>query len=155
MAVGSRRISTLYSLTQTVLQNVELKDADNADDDLFHTGVELLEDLDRTFLGDLADALDELLTLHGIHLTHSVQNAPVRKSEYLQMRTFLPGVQTCITDRENTRIKDTDDISGIGFARQSYVPAPSSAAAGKDGASSCPVRDKLPCQPQTCRNRYA
>ena len=54
-----------------MLQNVELKDTDNADDDLFHTGVVFLEDLDGTFLGNLGDTFDELLTLHGIQLSYT------------------------------------------------------------------------------------
>ena len=43
----------LVFIFQTVLQYVELQHADHADDDLLHTGVVLLEDLDRTFLRDL------------------------------------------------------------------------------------------------------
>ena len=40
-----------------IFQEFKLQDTDNADDDLLHTGIELLEDLDRTFLGDLVDPL--------------------------------------------------------------------------------------------------
>ena len=38
---------------QTEAQYLKLENADHADDDLFHTGIVLLEDLDRTFLCDL------------------------------------------------------------------------------------------------------
>ena len=93
-AVGSSRISYAVFIEQTVLQNVELKDTDNADDDLFHTSVVFLEDLDGTFLGDLVDTFDELFTLHGIYLTNSWQNAPVRKSGYPQMRISCLDAQT-------------------------------------------------------------
>ena len=54
-------------------QNLKLKHTYNADDDLLHTGVVLLEDLDGTLLGDLGNALKELLTLHGVHLTDSCE----------------------------------------------------------------------------------
>ena len=79
---------------QTVLQYVELQHADHADDDLLHTGVELLEDLDRTFLGDLADPLDELLALHRVHLTHPREMLRREGRNPLKCRTFCPAVQS-------------------------------------------------------------
>ena len=102
-------------IEQTVLQNVELKDTDNADDDLFHTGVVFLEDLDGTFLGNLGDTFDELLTLHGIYLTDFGKMLRCESRNTFKGE-FLAGCADGISDGENTRVKDTDDISGIGFA---------------------------------------
>ena len=102
-------------IEQTVLQNVELKDTDNAHDDLFHTGVVFLEDLDGTFLGNLGDTFDELLTLHGIYLTNLGKMLRCESRNTFKGE-FLAGCADGISDGENTRIKDTDDIPGIGFA---------------------------------------
>ena len=95
-----------------MLQNVELKDTDNADDDLFHTGVVFLEDLDGTFLGDLLDSFDELLSLHGIHLTHACEMLRCKSRD-----TLILNLVSChadrISDGENARIEKSDNISCI------------------------------------------
>ena len=51
---------------QTVLEHLKLQHADNADDNRFHTGIRLAEDLDGALLGDLLDTLDELLALERV-----------------------------------------------------------------------------------------
>ena len=53
---------------QAEFQYIELQHADDACNDLLHTGIVLLEYLDSALLSDLGDALDELIPLHGIHL---------------------------------------------------------------------------------------
>ena len=151
----SRRISTLYSFSRRYFNTSNCKHADHAYDDLFHTGIELLEDLDRTFLGDLVDSLDKLLSLHGIDLTHSCKMLRCESRDSFIMQTSLSRLYRCISDGEDTRIKYTDDISGISLVYDLTFTVPSSAAAGKDASSFRPEHDKLPCRPQICRNRYA
>ena len=49
-------VNVVFAL-EAEFEDVKLEHADNAAYDLFHAGVVFLEDLDGTFLGDLADAL--------------------------------------------------------------------------------------------------
>ena len=56
---------------KSVFKHIELKHADYADNDFFKSRIKLLEYLDRTFLRDLFDTFDKLLSLHGIHLPYS------------------------------------------------------------------------------------
>ena len=97
---------------QTVFQYIELQHTYHTDDDLFQTGIELLKDLDGTFLSDLLYALDELFSLHGIHLAHSgkMLRCEGRNTFILEL---LPGHAQCISDGENAGIEDTDNITRI------------------------------------------
>ena len=99
---------------QTVFQHIELEHTYNAHDDLFHTGIVFLEDLDRAFLGDLVDALDELFSLHRIHLAHSGEMFR-RKGRDAFIGKLLLRCGQRVSDRENARVKDADDISSVCF----------------------------------------
>ena len=71
-----------------------------------------LKALDGTFLSDLLYALDELFSLHGIHLAHSgkMLRCEGRNTFILEL---LPGHAQCISDGENAGIEDTDNITRI------------------------------------------
>ena len=72
MLIRKRLEPDLYVIfiLQTIFQNIKLQDTNDANNNLFHTGVKLLKDLDRALLCDLGDSLYKLFPLHGIHLTH-------------------------------------------------------------------------------------
>ena len=99
---------------QTVFQDIELQDAHNTHDDLFHTGIILLEDLDRTFLGDLVDPLHELFSLHCIHLAHPRKMFRCKGGDALIGKTFLRCGEG-VSDGEDPRIEHADDISAVRF----------------------------------------
>ena len=99
---------------QAVGQDLKLQDADGAYDDLFHTGVELLEDLDGTLLGDLQDALGELLPLHGVDLAESCEVLRREGRDALELHRLLRCAER-VADGENARIKDADDIARVGL----------------------------------------
>ena len=97
------------------LKHIELKNTDNADDYLFHTGIVFLEDLDRAFLRYLHNALDELLAFHRIHLPdlRKMFGSKCRDSFILNLHIRCAHR---ISDRENAGIEHTDDITRIGLA---------------------------------------
>ena len=99
---------------QAVFQDIKLQHADYTYDDLFQTGIELLEDLNGTFLRDLFHTLDELFSLHGIHLTYSGKMLRCESGNSFVLELFLGHTQS-ITDGEDTGIEHTDNISGIGL----------------------------------------
>ena len=51
---------------------------------------------------------------------------------------LLVGRTERVTDGENTRIENADDISGISLVNDLTAPQPSAAAAGSDGSSCRP-----------------
>ena len=53
---------------QPVLEHVKLQNANYPYDNLFQPRIELLENLDGAFLGNLLNSLHELLPLHRVHL---------------------------------------------------------------------------------------
>ena len=96
---------------QTIFQYIELKDTYDSDDDLLHTAFVLLENLNCSFLGDLIDSFHELLSLHGIQQTDSREMFRSKCGNSL-IGKFLTWGADGISDGENARIKDTDNISG-------------------------------------------
>ena len=81
----------IYALfvLQTVFEHVQLKGADNADNDLFHAGVRLLENLDGTFLCNLCYSFYKLLIMRLINSSdllipsatlHSMTFFPLKRS---------------------------------------------------------------------------
>ena len=97
------------------LENIELQHADHPADDLLHTCMEFSEDLDRTFLGDLLDPFDKLVSLHSIHLPYSREMFRCECGN-----SFVPeirlGKAECVADRIQTRVENTDNITRIGLA---------------------------------------
>ena len=104
-------INTVFIL-KTVFENFKLKDTNNAHDNLFHSCIELLENLNRTFLCNLVDTLNELFSLHSINLSYSCKMFWC-KCRYTLKCKFLVRFADSITDREYSRIKYTDNISCI------------------------------------------
>ena len=98
-------------ILEAVFQHIELQYTDHADDDLLHSHIVLLENLDRTFLRNLLHALHELLALHRIHLPHSRKMLRCERRDSLELKRLRRG--ECISDGKNTRIKHTDDVSRI------------------------------------------
>ena len=101
-------------ILQAIGQYLKLQDTHNAHDDLLHTGMVLLEDLDGTLLGNLGDALQELLPLHGIDLPHPGEVLRCEGRDTLKAELLVGKLQG-VADGEDARIKDTDDVSGIGL----------------------------------------
>ena len=99
---------------QTEFQDIELQDTYHTHNNLFHTGIVLLENLYRTFLRNLGNTFDELFSFHGIQLTHSCKMLRCESRDSFKRKFFLCGGQG-ISNRKNTRIKYTDNISGIRF----------------------------------------
>ena len=89
-----------------------MQNTDNTDNDLLHTGIVFLEDLDRTFLGDLADALHELFTFHGIDLAHTGKMFRCKCRNTLKSKSVF-SADDGIANRKDARVKYTDDIPGI------------------------------------------
>ena len=104
-------INTVF-IFKTVFENFKLKNADNSNDNLFHSCIELLENLNRTFLCNLVDTLDKLLSLHSINLSYSCKMFWCKCRDTLKCK-FLVRFADSITDREYSRIKYTDNISCI------------------------------------------
>ena len=99
---------------QAVLQHLKLQHANHSYDNFFHPRVKFLEDLDCSLLGDLADSLHKLLTLHRIYLAYSGKMLRSKSWDPFKFYRCLSFIQR-ISNRENTRVKNTDNISGIGL----------------------------------------
>ena len=97
---------------QTVLEHLKLQHADNADDNRFHTGIRLAEDLDGALLCDLLDTLDELLALERVLLTDNGKQLGCERRDAGEHALML-GIAHGITDGEHARIKNTDNIARI------------------------------------------
>lgn len=70
----------------------------------------MLIKLNRAFLGKLLDALEELLTLHGVLWLNL---GKVLRREYRNRveQEFLVGADESIADSEVARIENTDDVA--------------------------------------------
>ena len=101
-------------ILKAVFEDVELQHADNADDDLLHTGLGLMEDLDSALLRDLVHALDELLALHGILLADKGEVLGSKGRDALE-RELVSGSDDGVADGEHTGVEYADDIPGEGF----------------------------------------
>ena len=99
-------------IVESVLKNIKLQHAYHAYDDLLHTGVELLEDLDGALLGDLLYSLYKLLALHGIHLGNPGKMLRRKGGNTLKFKLFRRGGKR-ISDGVDTGIKNSYDISGV------------------------------------------
>ena len=97
---------------QTVLEHLKLQHADNADDNRFHTGIRLAEDLDGALLCDLLDTLDELLALERVLLTDNGKQLGCERRDAGEHALML-GIAHGITDGEHARIENTDNIARI------------------------------------------
>ena len=97
---------------QTVLQNLQLQHTDHADNDLLHASAEVAEDLDRAFLRDLLHALDELLALHRVHLRHTGKMLGCKGRDAGKLNMLFAGAER-VADREDARVKQTDNIARI------------------------------------------
>ena len=101
-------------MVQPIFQHVELQYAHHADNDLLHTGIVLLEDLNRAFLGDLFDPFHKLFSFHGVHLTHPGEMFR-RESRDAFILDPAPRHAHRISYRKYTRIKKSDNVSRIGL----------------------------------------
>ena len=99
---------------QTIFEHIKLQDTDYANNDLFHTGMILLKNLDRTFLCNLGNSLDKLFSFHRIYLTDSCKMLRCKSRDSFITERFCRGLNG-ISNRKNTRIKDTDNISTVSF----------------------------------------
>ena len=111
---GDRADIHIVFIFQTVFQHVKLQYSHHADDDLLHARIELLEDLDGSLLGDLADSLDKLFSFHGVHLAYPGKVLRRKGGNPLKPE-FSAGHTDCIPDGKDSRVKDADDISRIGL----------------------------------------
>ena len=99
---------------QSVFQHIKLQDTYNTYNDLLHASHKLLENLDGTFLGNLVDTFDKLLSLHAVHEAHPGKMLRCEGGNPL-IGIFFPRRTYRISDGENARIKDTDNVACIGF----------------------------------------
>lgn len=97
---------------QPVLQYFKLEDADDADDDLLHTGIEFLEDLNGAFERDLRDPLHKLLALHRIDLAHAREMLG-RERRDAGVADVCSGCAQRVADGKDTGVENADDVSGI------------------------------------------
>jgi len=105
---------------QPEFQDIELQHADDPADDLLHTGVVLLEDLDGAFLGDLGDTLDKLVPLHGVHLADTREVLRRECRDPLITESLFRHAEG-VADRIEAGVKHTDDVSGIGLLQDLSV----------------------------------
>ena len=94
------------------LEHIKLKDADDAHDDLLHSAVNLLEYLNCSFLCNLTDSLHKLLPLHRVNQCNPCEMFR-RKGRNSLKTEFLARRAHRISDREDTRVKNTDDVARI------------------------------------------
>ena len=97
---------------QTIFQNIKLQDTYNTYNNFFHTGIKLLKNLNSTFLRDLIDTFNKLFSLHSINLTDSCKMFRCKCRNTFECKLFT-GCTDCISDGKDTRVKNTDNISGI------------------------------------------
>ena len=96
-------------ILQTIFQDIKLKDTYNAHDDLFHTGIKLLENLNGTFLCDLVDTFDELFTFHGIDLAYTCEMLRCESRDSFKSKFFTRCTDR-ITDGKDARIENKDEV---------------------------------------------
>ena len=93
-------------------EHVELQHTDHTDSHTLHAVTGFKENLDCAFLRDLVHALGKLLALHGIDLFNDGEM--LRRKGRNSFVLNLPARHTQgISDGENTRIKDADDIACV------------------------------------------
>ena len=97
-----------------VLEHVELQRAHHADHHVLKAGVGDLEDLDRALLGNLLDALDELLALHRV-LGRDGHKMLRLEGGYAGIAELFARHGDGVADREQARIKHADDVAGVGL----------------------------------------
>ena len=96
-----------------MLENFELENTDHAHDVGLGTDARLLVELDGTFLGELLDTFQELLSLHGVLRLYAGE--VLRREDRDVCETeVLRGCGHGIADAEDARVEKTDDVSGIG-----------------------------------------
>lgn len=100
---------------QTVFQNLQLQYADNADDVAFKTYALLTEYLNSTLLRQLDDALFKLLAFEGILRLYAGKNFRREYGEVFKLQ-LQAAVAQGITDTEDTRIKNADNVTWICFS---------------------------------------
>ncbi|MPM44603.1 hypothetical protein SDC9_91282 [bioreactor metagenome] len=101
-------------VVHAVLKHVELQHAHHTDYHFFHAAVRVLENLDRALVGDLGGALDELLALHRVHLTHERKMFGRKGGDALKLKLFARCAQR-VTDGKQPRVKHADDVARVGL----------------------------------------
>ena len=99
---------------QPVFKHLQLKYADDADDDLLNAGVRLVEYLYRALLRYLHDALFKLLALHRVDTLNTCKNLGSEGRYALELH--LHGlVAYRVADRENAGVEHADDVTCVGL----------------------------------------
>ena len=96
------------------MEDVKLEGAHHAHDDLLHAGIGELKNLNGALQGDLFRSLQELFPLHGVHRAHPGKVLWGKGGDGVKAK-FLPRGAQGVSDGEDTRVKHTDDVSGIGL----------------------------------------
>ena len=105
---------------QAEFQYIELQHADDACDDLLHTGIVLLEDLDGALLGDLGDALDELIPLHGIYLPDPGKVLGGESRDAFIAEVLFGGADR-VADGIDAGIEHAHDVARVGLGQDLAV----------------------------------
>ena len=96
-----------------MLENFELENTDHAHDVGLGTDARLLVELDSTFLGELLDTFQELLSLHGVLRLYAGEVLRREDRDVCEVEVL----RRCghgVADAEDARIEKTDDVAGIG-----------------------------------------
>ena len=99
-------------VVQTIFEHIKLQHPHNAHNNLFHTGIVFLKNLNGALLSNLGNPFHELLPFHGVHLTHTGKMFRCKSRNSGKCKMLFPADKG-VTDGENTGIKHTDNISGI------------------------------------------
>ena len=95
-----------------MFQHFKLKHADHTDDDLLKADARPLEGLDRAFLAQLQNALDELLALETVDAAHASEE--LRREHRNARIAALFARAERIAQRENAGVEQADDVARIG-----------------------------------------
>ena len=97
-----------------VFEHVKLQGAHHAHNDLFQAAAHVVENLDSALLGNLGDALDKLLALHGVLLLDPAEKFRGKGGDALELHFHARGAHG-VANGENARVKHADNVPGIGL----------------------------------------
>ena len=101
-------------IDETIFKHIKLQDSHYTNYDFLHSHSVFLKNLNCAFLGNLSNSFYKLFALHCIKLPHSRKMFGGKRWNSFKCKIFFCRSKR-ISNRKNTRIKDSDNISGISF----------------------------------------